>query len=154
MIERPVMEQFYYILETFQILWPYQQSIKYFALYEEKINCAYQPRALSASRNNFSGTGCIQSLCIVPTVTKWYFSLCTYLSINLVNKTYLRSRMARTTPKLPTTVKRMMIVKMINLLLSISGSLWLSRVWSESKVGMFSTAGAKVVLKLWSRGIY
>ena len=39
MIERPVMEQFYYILEAFQILWPYQQSIKYFAVYEEKINC-------------------------------------------------------------------------------------------------------------------
>ena len=33
------MEQFYYILETFQILWPYQQSIKYFALYEKKSNC-------------------------------------------------------------------------------------------------------------------
>ena len=31
---------FYHILETFQILWPYQQSIKYFALYEEKFNCA------------------------------------------------------------------------------------------------------------------
>ena len=33
------MEQFYYILETFQILWPNQQSIKNFALYEEKSNC-------------------------------------------------------------------------------------------------------------------
>ena len=38
------------------------------------------------------------------------------------------------------------------LLVSISGSLWLSRVWSESKVEMVSTAGAKVVLKLWSGG--
>ena len=34
------MEQFYYILETFQILWPNQQNIKNFALYEEKSNCA------------------------------------------------------------------------------------------------------------------
>ena len=34
------MEQFYYILETFLILRLYQQSIKYFAVYEEKINCA------------------------------------------------------------------------------------------------------------------
>ena len=33
------MEQYYYILETFQILWPNQQNIKYFALYEEKSNC-------------------------------------------------------------------------------------------------------------------
>ena len=33
------MEQFYFILKTFQILWPYQQSIKYFVLYEEKNNC-------------------------------------------------------------------------------------------------------------------
>ena len=40
MIEGPVVEQFYYILETFLILWLYQQSIKYFAIYEEKINCA------------------------------------------------------------------------------------------------------------------
>ena len=37
MIEGPVMEQFYYILETFPILWLYQQSIKYFAIYKEKI---------------------------------------------------------------------------------------------------------------------
>ena len=29
----------YYILETFPILWLYQQSIKYLAIYEEKINC-------------------------------------------------------------------------------------------------------------------
>jgi hypothetical protein len=40
MIEGPVVEQFYYILETFLILWLYQQSIKYFAIYEEKSNCA------------------------------------------------------------------------------------------------------------------
>jgi hypothetical protein len=33
------VEQFYYILETFLILWLYQQSIKYFAIYEEKSNC-------------------------------------------------------------------------------------------------------------------
>ena len=39
---------------------------------------------------------------------------------------------------------------MINLLVSISGSLWLTRVWSESKVEMISTAGAKVVLNLRS----
>ena len=39
MIERPVVEQFYYILETFPILWLYQQSIKYFAIYEEKSKC-------------------------------------------------------------------------------------------------------------------
>ena len=47
MVERPLMEQFYHILETFQILWPYQQSIKYFAVYEEKINCAYPPQTVS-----------------------------------------------------------------------------------------------------------
>ena len=34
MIEGPVVEQFYYILETFLMLWLYQQSIKYFAIYE------------------------------------------------------------------------------------------------------------------------
>ena len=34
MIEGPVVEQFYYILKTFLILWLYQQSIKYFTIYE------------------------------------------------------------------------------------------------------------------------
>ena len=40
------MEQFYFILKTFQILWPYQQSIKYFALYEEKVNSGLGPYSL------------------------------------------------------------------------------------------------------------
>ena len=42
MIERPVVDQFYYILETFPILWLYQQITKYFIIYEEKINCVQQ----------------------------------------------------------------------------------------------------------------
>ena len=39
MIEGPAVEQFYYILETFLILWLYQKSIKYFAIFEEKSKC-------------------------------------------------------------------------------------------------------------------
>ena len=34
MMEGPLVEQFYYILKTFLMFWLFQQSIKYFAMYE------------------------------------------------------------------------------------------------------------------------
>ena len=46
------MEQFYYILETFQILWPNQQNIKNFALYEEKSNCVVATYLKGPSKEN------------------------------------------------------------------------------------------------------
>ena len=63
MIERPVVEQFYYILETFPILWLYQQSIKYFAIYEEKINCEMEEFALVeyVSTSNASNAALLKS---------------------------------------------------------------------------------------------
>ena len=71
MIERLVMEQFHYILETFQILWPNQQSIKNFALYEEKSNSAFPFYSLSIPFPFVSLTWIIEKHWGGPTSNIW-----------------------------------------------------------------------------------